>query len=176
MESINAANEVKRRGREWGKNTSNRDKFGITNAITLATRVRIEVLKAITTKFSQGNERIYLTQHEVRPYIRAVNMSSKKEKVLIYPDAIEQYGLGLKKRDLQKAYEKAGTVFKGQLAHTFVMLFDEDDEQEEEEEIEEETMDVEDQIQRGKNTRKRRANTAEPNGTPVKKQNTSKNN
>ena len=37
-------------------------------------------------------------------------------------------------------------------------------------------MDVEDQIQGGKDTRKRRANTAEPNGTPVKKQNTSKNN
>ena len=38
MESINAANEVKRRGREWGKNASNRDKFGITNAVTLDLR------------------------------------------------------------------------------------------------------------------------------------------
>ena len=103
-------------------------------------------------------------------------MATKKEKVLIYPDAIEQYGLGLKKNDLQKAYKKAGSAFRGQLAHMFVMLFDEDDEQEEEEEIDEVAMEEEVLNQGGKDSRKRRANTAEPNGTPVKKQNKSKNN
>ena len=56
-----------------------------------------------------------------------VDTRSRSEKVLIYPDAIEKYGLRLERKDLDKAYERAGRSFPGQLAHQFVMLFDEEE-------------------------------------------------
>ena len=58
-----------------------------------------------------------------------INTRNKRETVMIFTDAIEAYGLGLKKKDLYKAYEKAGSKFRGQLAHIFVMLFEDDDDQ-----------------------------------------------
>ena len=77
--------------------------------------------------------------------------------------------MDLTKQDLEKAYQKAGNAFKGQMAHIFVMLFDDDDDDTSDEDtnVEEEQLNPPGK----KDSRKRRAGTEEPNGTPVKKQN-----
>ena len=140
--------------------------------MTLATRVRIEVLKAIAGKFSRNEERIYLTQTEPRPYIRVVNTTDRSEKVLIYADAVSKYGLRLEREDLAKAYTKAGNNFYGQLAHLFVILFDDDDQ----EEIERRERQDKKKLPPKQDSRKRPAGSDENSGTPTKKQNKNKKN
>jgi hypothetical protein len=110
--------QKKKTGQDFGR-------VYIANCVTLATRVRIEILKAMAKKFGSDSEDLYLIGYVSRSvfHVRAKNQN-KKLMWLSFSDALIKYGSGLKENDLGEAYKKAGIAFKGQLEQNFVVLHD----------------------------------------------------
>ena len=81
----------------------------MSNCVTLATRVRIEILKAIAKKFSSEKEDLFVIGYLSRPVL-FVKPKSKEQKFmwLSLSDALVRYGSGLLEQDLGEAYKKAG--------------------------------------------------------------------
>ncbi len=95
------------------------------NAIlTLATRVRIEVLKAIAKELASPDVHAYAPDYGPRP-ILVVLPNNKPSYSVLYGEALEKYGHLLTKEKLSHAYRRAGTAFKGQLRQNFWVLHDE---------------------------------------------------
>jgi hypothetical protein len=119
-----AANDIKRMHGEKKRNNEE-VQCNISNCITKGTGVRIEVLKAITNKFRNEEERWIITMFDPKPVIRVTNNRTRQEKVLTYTDAVRRFGDQLTREDLQDAYEKAGSFFENEMSCTFVVLKDE---------------------------------------------------
>ena len=100
----------------------------IANCVTLATRVRIEIPKAMAKKFTTEKEDIFVMGYASRPVIHVKSKSSEQRQMwLSFSDALVRYGSGLLEADLGEAYKKAGVAFKGQLEQNFVVLHDKAD-------------------------------------------------
>ena len=100
-------------------------RLGIFNSVTLATRVRIEIMWAIAK--SPGNETEIRTvlSYSSRPILQIKDKEGKKRPMSLgFADAISRFGKGLREGDLAGAYRKAGTAFGGQMQQTFVVLHD----------------------------------------------------
>ncbi len=84
----------------------------ISNCVMLATRVRIEILKAMTKKFSSDREDIFVMGYASR---RVIHIKPKAEDQrpmwLLFSDALLRNGSGLKEKDLGDAYRKTGVAF-----------------------------------------------------------------
>ncbi len=94
------------------------------NAIlTLATRVRIEVLKAISKELNSPDLHSYAPDYGPRP-ILVVMPTNKPSYSVLYAEALEKYGHLLTQEKLTHAYRRAGTAFKGQLKQNFWILLD----------------------------------------------------
>ena len=93
--------------------------------MTLATRVRIEILKAMSKKFTSDKDDLFVMGYASRPvlHIKPKN-PSHKSMWLSFSDALLRYGSGLKESDLSEAYKKTGVAFRGQLEQNFVVLHD----------------------------------------------------
>ncbi len=97
----------------------------ISNCVTLATRVRIEIMKAMTKKFKTDKEEMFVMGYVSRPVIHVKPRSANQRSMwLCFSDALVRYGSGLKEADLGEAYRKAGVSFRGQLEQNFVVLHD----------------------------------------------------
>jgi hypothetical protein len=97
----------------------------ISNCVTLATRVRIEILKAMAKKFCSDREEIFEIGYASRPVLHIKPKSGNQRPMwLSYSDALLRYCSGLKEQDLGDAYRKAGIAFRGQLEQVFVVLHD----------------------------------------------------
>ena len=96
----------------------------VANSVTLATRVRLEVLRAIATKCSNGDEDMYVMGFTSRPVLQVRRKDGGGQFVLTYVDAIVRYGGRIGESDLRLAYERAGLTFKGQMRQNFVILND----------------------------------------------------
>jgi hypothetical protein len=88
----------------------------------LATRVRIEILKAMAKKFGSEKEELYVIGYASRPVLHI--KSGGNSRWLGFLDALVRYGSGLEEPDLGDAYKKAGIAFRGQLQQNFVVLHD----------------------------------------------------
>ena len=100
-------------------------RLGIFNSVTLATRVRIEIMWAIAK--SPGNETEIRTvlSYSSRPILQIKDKEGRKRPMSLgFADAISRFGKGLREGDLAGAYRKAGTAFGGQMQQTFVVLHD----------------------------------------------------
>jgi hypothetical protein len=98
----------------------------LTNSVTLATRVRIDILKAIARKFSSEREDLYMTAFSARPVLQVKQKNEQNRTMaLTFADAISKFREGLREGDLGEAYRRAGLVFRGQLQQIFVVLHDE---------------------------------------------------
>ncbi len=94
------------------------------NAIlTLGTRVRIEVLKAIAKELQSPDTHAYAPDFGPRP-ILVVLPTNKPSYSVLYGEAIERYGHLLTREKLTHAYKRAGTAFKGQMRQNFWVLHD----------------------------------------------------
>ena len=98
------------------------DNMHISNNYTQATRVRIEIMKAIVKKFQTDEERMFLNQFCNRPIIRITNTRTKYERVWTFTNLIETYGQRLNNKDLEIAYKRAGYRFTGQMKQLFGVL------------------------------------------------------
>lgn len=93
------------------------------SVLTLATRVRIEVLKAIAKEMKCPEQSAYAPDFGPRP-ILVVQPTGKPTYSELYIDAVEKFGHMVNTEKLIHAYRRAGTTFKGQMQQTFWILED----------------------------------------------------
>ena len=114
--------------REFGKKKKDGKDFGrvaIFNSVTLATRVRIEILWAIAKKSSNEKEIASVLSYSSRPTLLIKDREGKRRPMNFgFSDAVKRYGRILREGDLASAYRKAGSSFEGQLQQNFVVLHD----------------------------------------------------
>jgi hypothetical protein len=98
--------EKKKQGTDFGR-------LFIANSVNLATRVRVDVLKALARKISDQNVVAYALPFVARPtlQIRSTDATSTEVKTFTFTDAIAKYGHLLKQFDLGEAYRRAGSFF-----------------------------------------------------------------
>ena len=96
----------------------------VTNCVTMGTRVRLEILRAIARKCCSPNEDMFVMGFSSRPVLQIKRKDDGSKRALTFVDAIMKYGRTLKKADLGFAYERAGESFNGQMSQNFVVLTD----------------------------------------------------
>ncbi len=86
-------------------------------SITLATRVRIEVLKALSSRVTNSKQVSYCVFNGPRPKLStgpAIGYPGRRTS-LNYAPAIKKYGYLLEDQFLEKAYARAQMFFSGKL-------------------------------------------------------------
>ena len=95
----------------------------LANCVSLATRVRADILRALADKLNDGKRLGYfVSSYNSRPVLHFKN--SGRDQAITFVDAIEKYGNSVKDEDLSHAYRRCGKSFKGQLGQHFVILKD----------------------------------------------------
>jgi hypothetical protein len=94
----------------------------IANSVTLATRVRLEVLRAIARKCSSPREDMHVVAFTSRPLLQVKPKDGGQMTTLTFVDAIARMGRKMTETDFGFAYGRAGISFKGQMQQNFVVL------------------------------------------------------
>jgi len=79
----------------------------------LCSRVRIEVLRAISLKITRPDNTAYCVSNVPRPYLSVGPPRGGRRASYKYVEAIETFGEVLSHADLSRAYERAGNRFIG---------------------------------------------------------------
>lgn len=101
---------------------------GFQPCVTPATRVRIEILRAIARKIV-GDQAGYCPIYAMRPVLHVgprVDGRVQAKESLTFGPAVQKYGNLLHASDLSFAYKSVGESFKGCLRQTFVVLNEHD--------------------------------------------------
>ena len=96
----------------------------VANSVTLATRVRSDILKVIAKKCSNDREDFFVIGFTSRPVLTVKRKDGSGQFALTYADAVAKFGAGLSRGELQVAYGRAGESFAGQLQQNFIVLHD----------------------------------------------------
>jgi len=131
MESVDQAVQLRKAyadKRKSGELKGDYERLFIANCVNLATRVRVDILKALAQKMTNDKEVAYVVGFISRPmfHIKPRGSDQKPSKSYTFVDAMKQFGSWLGKKDLGQAYTRAGTAFVGQLSQNFVVLKDKD--------------------------------------------------
>jgi hypothetical protein len=94
----------------------------ISNNYTAATKVRVEIMKAIVKKCASNEDRMFLHQFCNRPFVRLTNTQTKIERILTFTNLVENYGCQMDDKELEIAYRRAGFKFRGQMRQVFGIL------------------------------------------------------
>jgi hypothetical protein len=107
----------KKAGEDFGR-------IHITNSVCLATRVRVDLLRAFAKQFGvEGVEEMYAKAYSSRPILHIRDVSGNRmPTALTFADAVATFGKMVKEEFFGEAYRKAGNSFKGQLEQHFVVL------------------------------------------------------
>jgi hypothetical protein len=112
------------------RDSSELENINITPSVRLSTRVRIEVMKAIAGSLKAHDKSVtgaLCVQFVNKPVIKVFRKDGggqEYSKVMTYIDSVVwvmENGLE-KKIDFRKAYDRAGSVFRGNIAQHFVIL------------------------------------------------------
>ena len=103
----------------------------VANCVSLATRVRVDVMKAIARRLTNKNDLAYVAGFTSRPmmHIRKAGPPSPTNRPLksfSYIDSVSKFGHLVSVEDLETAYGRAGKSFNGQLQQNFVILNERD--------------------------------------------------
>ena len=110
--------EKRKAGQDFGR-------VYMANCVTLATRVRVDLMKAIAKQFGgKDDQEMYVGALTSRPILRIKNVKSQKTRILTFTDSISRFGKKLDLEDLDEAYRRAGRAFTGQMEQNFVVLTD----------------------------------------------------
>jgi hypothetical protein len=93
--------------------------------VTLSTRVRIEVMKAIAKKLTTKSQSAHVAAFSSRPILHVKSTKvggDQNPKAFTFTDSVIRYGSVVVQDDLSEAYKKAGTAFRGQIEQHFVVL------------------------------------------------------
>ena len=108
--------EKKRAGGDFGK-------LFIANSVSLGTRVRIDILKAIAKKHSSEKQEFHVAAFSSRPVLMVREKGvEQRQTTLTFIDSVARYGRGMVDGDFEEAYRRAGRAFQGQLQQNFVVL------------------------------------------------------
>lgn len=102
---------------------------GYQPCVTPATRVRIEILRAISRKLSTPECSGYCPIYGLRPVLHVgpkVEGRVNAKETLTFVPAVQKYGNQLAVKDLLYAYRAVGDNFKGCLRQTFIILNEQD--------------------------------------------------
>jgi hypothetical protein len=148
MDSVESASSFRVAGSKLAKAEAlNFKDLFIANAVTLSTRVRIEILRALASILTSGNQEAFVKGFSSRPVIclkakihdvpdapeQAESSTVAPQAVATIPssdpgrnytfcEAIEKWGHRLSQGSLAKAYRKARPAFNGCLEQYFVVL------------------------------------------------------
>jgi len=99
-----------------------------SNSISQATRVRIEIMKAIAKKLTTKTENAYVQGFMSRPMLRylsrdpAVSLCAGTGRNYSFVDSVSRFGDLVLVHDLTAAYKRAGSTFQGAMEQYFVVL------------------------------------------------------
>ena len=97
----------------------------IANSVTLGTRVRVDIMKAIVQQFKgEGGLEMKVQAYSSRPTIQCKAGNDQRPTVMTFADAVEKYGRRLNDDNLGLAYHRTGLAFRDQLQMNFVVLKD----------------------------------------------------
>jgi hypothetical protein len=107
------------------------DSLFMTNCVNLATRIRVDIMKALARKLTNNTDLAYVAGFTSRPmmHIRAAGAPSANTRPLksyTFIDSVSRFGRRLTCEDLETAYGRAGNSFNGQLTQNFVVLNEHD--------------------------------------------------
>ena len=134
LDSVEKAREIRKTFAQKRAGNTLPESFGrlqVMNVITQATKVRLEIMKAIARLIESDSEVGYVPTYLPRPILhvkgKAATGPRRHIKSLTFTDAIEQYGMKLDKNHLGSAYDKAAWNFQGQMRQNFIVLQDRDE-------------------------------------------------
>ncbi len=123
MRTREAAVAIRRQFAAKKKEGCNFGRVFLTNSVTLATRVRIDILRAMAKQCIREDETAYVNAYTSRPILTLKKKDgSLRPLVLTFADAVARFGKELSRENLAEAYRRAGVTFGGQLEQTFVVL------------------------------------------------------
>ncbi len=95
----------------------------IANSVTLGTRVTVDILKAMAEHHSTDKETILVPAFVSRPVL---HVRSKEWGIRVgtynFSDALTKYVANLTQKELNAAYTRTVSAFKGQMQQNFVVL------------------------------------------------------
>ena len=97
----------------------------MANSVNLATRIRVDIMKAIARRLTHKDEIAYVAGFTSRPtmHIRKTGADNMKPlKSFLFIDSVSRFGNMLERKELETAYGRAGRSFNGQLRQNFVVL------------------------------------------------------
>ena len=107
------------------KLTAEYENIFITNSVTKATRVRIDILKAIARKITNDKEAAFVSSFISRPVLQIKKIIQGEEtfpyKSFTFVEAVVRFRNEIEDRDLDEAYERA-SVFEAELEQNFLVL------------------------------------------------------
>ncbi len=104
-----------------------------SNSVTQATRVRIEILKAIAKRLTTETESAFVQTYTSRPVLRYISEESAESpasgtgRSYSFVDAVARFGELVFDADLASAYKRAGATFRGAMEQYFVILREAED-------------------------------------------------
>ena len=92
--------------------------------MTLATRVRVDILRAMAEHNTSKKEIFTVAAFVSWPVlrVRCIGVGGSRIGTFNFSDAMSHYGSGLMEVKLANAYKRAGSAFKEQLQQNFVIL------------------------------------------------------
>jgi len=129
FDSISSASQFRRAAASLAKLKD--PKFAalfFSNSVTQATRVRIEIMRAIAKKLTTDSESAYVQGFISKPVLHYVVKESMPSfcagtgRSYTFVDSIIRFGDLLMPTDLVPAYKRAGSTFQGSMEQYFVLL------------------------------------------------------
>ena len=125
LDSRETALDIRGKFVQLKKNQVDLGSLHLANCVTLATRVRADILRALAVKLNNGGREYYVSSYNSRPVMHFNPGSGRgQSKTMTFTDAIEKHGQLLSEDDLGAAYRRCGQSFKGQYGQHFVVLKD----------------------------------------------------
>ena len=125
FESREIASALRRKFVEMRKAGHDFGRVYMANCVTLATRVRVDILKSIVKQFTGKDDlEMYVAAYTSRPVLKIKNIKNQNVSVHTFTDALLRFGKKLDLNNIDDAYRRAGRAFTGNMEQNFVVLTD----------------------------------------------------
>jgi hypothetical protein len=95
----------------------------IANSVSLSTRVRVDIMKAIAKKLTNKVVSAHVAAYLSRLTLHVKDVRKElSSRAYTFIDSVTQFGGAVVREDLDEAYRRAGTAFVGQMEQHYVFL------------------------------------------------------
>jgi hypothetical protein len=126
IDSVKNAADIRKAFAEKKKEKADLGRIFIANSVSLATRVRVDILKAIARKISNKDTSAHTVPFISRPVMHVRPTESAEvwstPKTYSFVEAATRFGHLVRQVELGEAYRRAGNSFKGQHEQHFIVL------------------------------------------------------